>query len=80
MKVLAEKGVDIFNKNKITGSNALHIACQKNYQNVVEMLVKSKFYLDMPRNDGYTALCVASLKKETLPIVRILTKAGANIN
>lgn len=26
MKVLAEKGIDIFNVNKVTGSNVLHIA------------------------------------------------------
>ena len=26
MQVLAEKGIDIFNKNIITGSNALHLA------------------------------------------------------
>jgi ankyrin repeat protein len=26
MRVLAEKGIDIFNVNKITGSNVLHIA------------------------------------------------------
>ena len=26
MKVLAERGIDIFNKNKNTGANALHIA------------------------------------------------------
>ena len=59
MKVLAEAGIDIFNKNLLTGSNVLHIAVQKNFLNVVDMLIKSKFFLDMPRNDGYTALCIA---------------------
>lgn len=80
MKVLAEKGIDIFNHNKITGSNALHISTQKNFTNVVQMLVRSKFYLEIPRKDGLTALGIACLKKESYPIVRILLKAGANPN
>jgi hypothetical protein len=41
MKLLAEHGIDIFNKHWFTGCNALHMAVEKNYFNVVKMLVSS---------------------------------------
>ena len=44
------------------------------------MLVKSKYFLEIPRKDGLTALGIACLRKESYPIVRILSKAGANVN
>ena len=51
MKLLAEKGIDILNKNIVTKSNALHLASQKNYVNVVKMLISSKFPLEEVRSD-----------------------------
>lgn len=44
------------------------------------MLIKSKYFLDIPRKDGNTALCIASYKKESIKIVRMLTEAGAGVN
>jgi ankyrin repeat protein len=80
MGVLAEKGIDIFSINQKTGANALHIAVSKNYVNVVRMLIESEYPLDTPKFNGKTALGIASCKKDRLKIVKMLIKAGANVN
>jgi ankyrin repeat protein len=64
----------------VTGSNALHVAVQKNFLNVVKMLLHSKFPLEETRFDGLNALCIAASKKELYPIAKLLVRAGADIN
>lgn len=44
------------------------------------MLIKSKFPLEISRNDELTALCIACSKKEHFPLVKRLLDAGADIN
>jgi len=46
MKVLAENGINIFNTNH-KENNVLHVAAKKNYVNIVKMLIKSDFPLDL---------------------------------
>lgn len=46
MKVLAEKGADIFCTDK-KGYGALHLAAKYDYDNIIQMLVDSKFPLDL---------------------------------
>ena len=36
LKVLASKGIDILNKHKVTQSNALHVAAERNHVKVVK--------------------------------------------
>ena len=80
MKILAEHGIDIFSVNTHTGNNVLHIAVEKNYFNIVKMLIKSKFPLDNPNREGVTALGIASCKDKHFAISRLLIKAGADVN
>jgi ankyrin repeat protein len=51
MKVLAEYGIEIFNTDE-KGNNALHLAARKNYLNIVKMLIKSKYPLDIVNEKG----------------------------
>ena len=78
MKILAEKGIDIFNTDK-KGNNALHISAKKGFSNVVKMLVDSKFPIDRPNNRGETALALACLKHNNESVL-VLLKAGADPN
>lgn len=46
MRVLAERDIDILNSCP-KGYNVLHVAAKFNYCNILNMLVKSKFPLDL---------------------------------
>lgn len=59
MKVLAENGSDIFNKDS-KGQNVLHIAASMNYTNIIKMLIKSGFPLDEVTDRGFTAIAMAA--------------------
>ena len=39
MKLLAARGIDIYNKHKVSGANALHIAAFRNHFDIVDLLV-----------------------------------------
>jgi len=45
MRILAEKGIDIFNCDK-KGNNAMHLAARKGFVNVIKMLGASKYPVD----------------------------------
>ncbi len=57
----------------------LHLSAKKNYLNIVKMLIKSEYPLDLLTAKGETALALAS-KKGHLGVVKALHKAGADIN
>lgn len=68
MRLLAEKGINLLNTHRVTGNNALHIAVEKNYLNIVKMLIKSSFPLEHENKKEQTALSIASIKQELFPI------------
>ena len=59
MKTLAEKDIDIFctNPSKV---NVLHLATNKNYKNIVTMLLDSEYPLDLETDEGMTAFQLAA--------------------
>lgn len=79
MQVLAEKGINIFNTDKL-GNNVLHTAARNSDRyNIVEMLLKSRFPIDLRNNNGDTALHIAA-QKGNLDNIKALVKSGANID
>ena len=62
MSTLANAGVDILSKHKITYSNALHISVERNYEDIIDQLIQSKYPLDEMKKGGYTALMLAAKK------------------
>lgn len=64
MKLLAEKGIDIFNTYYKNGNTVLHTAILKNYLNITKMLLNSRFPLEIPNEDELTPLCLAATSKE----------------
>ena len=78
MRCLAEKGVDILNTDR-RSYNVLHVAAKHMYNNIIEMLVRSKFPLDLKTDNGDTAVAIAA-QKGNLSALKILAKAGANLN
>lgn len=56
MQLLAEAGINILNKHKETGSNALHVAIERKHPDIVRMLIESGFPLENTKKDGVTAL------------------------
>ena len=77
MKVLAEKGINIFasNKNKI---NVLHLAVLKNHIHIVKMLMKSNFPIEIEADNGMTALHLAALHGYTKVSEIIITHLVEN--
>ena len=62
MRVLAEKGIEIYNADT-SGNNALHICAKfKNRFNVFKMLVRSNYNLNIVNNAGDTAAHIAAQK------------------
>ena len=60
MKVLAERGIDILNTDKI-GNNVLHTAAShQKLKPVLKMLLESNFPKDLMNYDGDTACHVAA--------------------
>ena len=59
MRLLAERGADIYvtNRNRI---NVLHLAVLKNHVEIVNMLLKSNFPMDLETDEGMTALHLAA--------------------
>ena len=48
MRVLAEHGIEIYNSNIKEGNNALHLCAKfKDRYNILEMLVRSNYDLDL---------------------------------
>jgi len=79
MKALAENGIDILNTDK-KGANALHVATMRGYENIVKMLITSKYPLDNEMKNGATALGIAVRDPNLMEITSLLVKAGADAN
>ena len=60
MTLLAKAGIDVLNKNKKTGDNALHIAMRNRHYDVVKMLINSNFPITKNTNDGISALIIGA--------------------
>ena len=54
MRTLSDKGINVLCKNE-RKINALHLAVDKNYVSIVEMLLESGFPLDCETDTGMTA-------------------------
>ena len=62
MRVLAEHGIDIYNSDW-NFNNALHLSAKfADRFSILELLVKSRFNLDMQNLDGDTATHIAAQK------------------
>jgi ankyrin repeat protein len=61
MHRLVLNGIDYKIKNQ-NGSNALHIAVKRGAADVVNELIKMDFPIDEPKNNGITALGIASYR------------------
>ena len=60
MRILAERGIEIYNTDKY-GQNALHLAARyENRLNILKMLVDSRYDLNRSNYDGDTAVHVAA--------------------
>lgn len=60
MRVLAEAGINIYNTDK-KGNNALHLAARfVNRFTILQMLVSSRYDLNLQNNDGDTATHIAA--------------------
>jgi ankyrin repeat protein len=59
MQLLAEAGIDVLNKHKLTNSNALHVAVERNHIHIVRMLTSSGYPLNNAKIDRLTPLILA---------------------
>ena len=57
----------------------LHISAKKGYLNIVNMLIQSKYPLDLTTKKGQTATACAA-KKGNLKVLKALVKAGSDLN
>ena len=96
MSILAKHGIDVLNRHKITQSNALHIATEKEHANIVKLLIDSGFPINETKQGGFTALIISCMCKFTedhdhvhqefnddinsMYIPKMLVAAGADIN
>ena len=79
MRVLAEHGIEIYNTDE-KGNNALHLSARfEERLNILEMLVKSRYDLNLPNNDGDTAAHIAA-QKGNLKHLKALVQHSADIN
>jgi hypothetical protein len=59
------------------------VAVERNYANIVRMLIKSKYPLNKPKSDGVTPLitaCRYEFQDDDESIAKMLVDAGADIN
>jgi ankyrin repeat protein len=57
---------------------ALHCAAYEGHDKVVKVLIVAKAAVDMPDNDGWTALHYATSRKDNEKAIKILLDAGAD--
>jgi len=76
MHELANAGIDVPCVNHM-GINALHIACTKNYLNVVKMLIKSNYPLNLQNDQGLTAFQIAAFNGFTEIVKEMMAFAEA---
>jgi len=78
--LLANAGVDIFNKHSETSSNGLHVAIERKQYEVANMLISSKYPLEEKKKGGLTPLLLSARDKDAYSVSEQLVKKGANIN
>ena len=61
MRVLHNAGIEIAGTNQ-NGSNALHMAAKRNNELVVRALISYGYKVDMPKNNGITALGITAYR------------------
>lgn len=80
MKLLAEHNIRVFscNEDKVT---ALHLAVIRDFPQIVEMLLKSGFPIDLQTTNGMTALNLAAHlgRKEITDILLSFLKSNSNL-
>ena len=60
MRILAERGIEIYNTDS-KGNNALHMSAKyDNRLNILKLLVASRYDLNRQNNDGDTATHLAA--------------------
>ena len=82
MVLLAQAGINIFNTHLESHNNALHIATERRYPEIVTQLINSGFPLDDRKKFGFSALHIAAGNKdnESIQIVKLLVNAKADMN
>jgi ankyrin repeat protein len=78
--LLANAGVDIFNKHSETNSNGLHVAIERKHYEVAIMLISSKYPLEETKKGGLTPLLLSARDRDAYYVSEQLVKKGANIN
>lgn len=78
--LLANSGINIFNKHIETNSNALHVAIERKHYEVAIMLIASKFPLEDKKTGGLTPLIISARDNAAISVSEMLIKKGANIN
>jgi ankyrin repeat protein len=78
--LLANAGIDIFNKHSDTNSNGLHVAIERKHYEVATMLISSKYPLEEKKKGGLTPLLLSARDKEAYYVSEQLVKKGAYIN
>lgn len=72
MKLLAERGVDIY-KSTVSGTNALHVAAKKDHHLVLKTLLKELEYKpDSRTKKGFTALHLAAAEGNVNSVTHLL--------
>ena len=71
--------VDVSVQHAVTGSNVLHLAVEKRYYTMVEVLLSQGFNPDVRKLGGLTALIIASQAKASHDMAISLIRAGADI-
>jgi uncharacterized protein len=79
MNLLANSGIDVMNKHKKTLNNALHVACDRKYPQIVQQLINSNYPLNEKKSGGLTALISSCIDDNDL-ISKLLIRGGANLN
>lgn len=77
LKYFINRGVDI-DKLSIKGENALHVASDRGYLEVVNFLIKAGANIDISSKAGYSPLHIA-IRRDYVDIVKILIDSGASV-
>jgi ankyrin repeat protein len=78
--LLANAGIDIFNKHSETNSNGLHVAIERKHYEVANRLISSKYPLEETKKGGLTPLLLSARDRDAYYVSEQLVKKGAHIN
>jgi ankyrin repeat protein len=60
VQLLIQKGIDVNQKVKLSGQNALHFASREGHKEIVELLIQKRIDINETDNNGESALHKAS--------------------